>query len=147
MGNMQINYQPNGSGGGIKAVTEGTVDFGASDMPMTDEQISAYKEKNGGHGVLLFPTVLGAVVPVYNVPGVSRGTELPAHRSGGIFLGKDHDLERSGAGEGQPRRARFLPLRLSLSTVPMEAAPPSASPIICRRSARSGVTRSAKILR
>lgn len=59
IGNVQINYQPNGSGGGIKGVTDGTVDFGASDMPMTDEQLKAYKDKHG-FDVLLFPTVLGA---------------------------------------------------------------------------------------
>ena len=45
VGNVQINYQPNGSGGGIKAVTEGTIDFGASDMPMTDEQLKAFKDQ------------------------------------------------------------------------------------------------------
>ena len=65
----QINYQSVGSGAGIKQVTEGTVDFGASDGPMNDEQIKAYKTKNGS-GILHFPTVLGAVVPTYNIPGV-----------------------------------------------------------------------------
>ena len=55
-GNVQINYQPIGSGGGIKAVTEGTVDFGASDAPLTDAQLAAYKAKNK-YDVLLFPTV------------------------------------------------------------------------------------------
>src|SRR5579875_3377980 len=59
VGNVQINYQPNGSGGGIKNVTEGTVDFGASDMPLTDEQLKAYKDAHG-FDLLLFPTVLGA---------------------------------------------------------------------------------------
>src|SRR5215470_19845297 len=66
----QINYQPVGSGAGIKQMTEGTVDFGATDGPMSDEQLKAYRAKNGT-GVLHFPTVLGAVVPTYNVPGVS----------------------------------------------------------------------------
>src|ERR1700740_998174 len=66
----QINYQSVGSGAGIKQVTEGTVDFGASDGPMNDDQIKAYKTKNGS-GILHFPTVLGAVVPTYNIPGVS----------------------------------------------------------------------------
>src|SRR5882762_7723466 len=64
----QINYQSVGSGAGIKQVTEGTVDFGASDGPMNDEQIKAYRAKNGA-GILHFPTVLGAVVPTYNIPG------------------------------------------------------------------------------
>jgi phosphate transport system substrate-binding protein len=88
IGNVQINYQPNGSGGGIKAVTDGTADFGASDMPMTDEQIKAFKDKNGGHGILLFPTVLGAVVPVFNVPGVSAELNFPRTVLADIFLGK-----------------------------------------------------------
>src|SRR5467141_2175032 len=67
---IQINYQSIGSGGGIRQVTEGTVDFGASDGPMNDEQIKAFQEKHG-FGILHFPTVLGAVVPTYNTSGVS----------------------------------------------------------------------------
>jgi phosphate transport system substrate-binding protein len=87
IGNTQINYQANGSGGGIKAVTDGTADFGASDMPMTDEQLKAFKDKNG-HGVLLFPTVLGAVVPVYNVTGVTGELNFRGSVLADIFLGK-----------------------------------------------------------
>jgi phosphate transport system substrate-binding protein len=87
IGNTQINYQANGSGGGIKAVTDGTADFGASDMPMTDEQLKTFKEKNG-HGVLLFPTVLGAVVPVYNISGVTGELNIPRAVLADIFLGK-----------------------------------------------------------
>src|SRR2546430_12092395 len=63
---VQINYQSIGSGGGIRQVLEGTVDFGASDGPMSDEQLAKAKVK-----ILHIPTVLGAVVPAYNVPGVS----------------------------------------------------------------------------
>src|SRR5262249_32779629 len=59
---VQINYQSVGSGAGIKQVTEGTVDFGASDGPMNEEQLKAYQDKHGS-GILHFPTVLGAVVP------------------------------------------------------------------------------------
>src|SRR6516225_9457319 len=66
---IQINYQPIGSGGGIKQVTEATVDFGATDGPMNDEQLAEFKSKRGTQ-VLHFPTVLGAVVPTYNVPGL-----------------------------------------------------------------------------
>src|SRR5690349_11119967 len=62
---VQVNYQPIGSGGGITQVTKGVVDFGASDMPMKDEQLSASPIK-----LVHIPTVLGAVVPVYNVPGM-----------------------------------------------------------------------------
>src|SRR3954453_7006879 len=54
-GHAQINYQANGSGGGIKGVTEGTVDFGASDMPMTDEQVSAFQQKHKS-SIKVFPT-------------------------------------------------------------------------------------------
>src|SRR6202047_715664 len=64
--NIQINYQSIGSGGGIRQLQAGTVDFGASDGPMTDEQLSQSKVK-----VLHFPTVLGAVVPTYNITGVT----------------------------------------------------------------------------
>src|SRR5271155_1391601 len=64
-GNIQINYSSIGSGGGIRQVMAGTVDFGASDMPLADDQLGQFKVKP-----LHFPTVLGAVVPTYNVPGV-----------------------------------------------------------------------------
>lgn len=87
IGNVQINYQANGSGGGIKAITEGTVDFGASDMPMTDEQMAAFKSKQGST-ILMFPTVLGAVVPTYNVPDVSGELSFTPEVLAGIFMGK-----------------------------------------------------------
>jgi phosphate transport system substrate-binding protein len=82
----QINYQPIGSGGGIRQITEATVEFGASDMPMTDEQL---KEAEGKlkTKVLNIPTVLGAVVPVYNVPGVSSELKFTPEVLAGIFLG------------------------------------------------------------
>ena len=62
----QINYQSIGSGGGIRQVLDGTVDFGATDGPMTDEQL-----KDAPGHIMHFPTVLGADVPVYNLPGVA----------------------------------------------------------------------------
>src|SRR5690349_18950086 len=62
---IQINYQSIGSGGGIRQVTEGTVDFGATDGPMNDQQLHEFKQKHGAD-VLHFPTVLGADVPAYN---------------------------------------------------------------------------------
>jgi phosphate transport system substrate-binding protein len=86
VGKAQINYQANGSGGGIKGVTEGTVDFGASDMPMTDEQLKDYKAKHG-FDVLMLPTVLGAAVPTYNVPGVSQELNFTPEALAGIYLG------------------------------------------------------------
>jgi phosphate transport system substrate-binding protein len=80
---VQINYQAIGSGGGIKQLTEGTVDFGASDMPMTDEQIAALKVKP-----LHFPTVLGGIVLTYNIPGVASGLRLTPEAVAGIYLGE-----------------------------------------------------------
>ena len=85
--NLQINYQSIGSGGGIKQVTEGTVDFGASDGPMNDDQLKAYQDKHGS-GILHFPTVLGAVVPTYNIPGVDASLNFTPEALAGIFLGK-----------------------------------------------------------
>jgi len=83
----QINYQPVGSGAGIKQMTEGTVDFGATDGPMNDEQLKAYRTKNG-FGVLHFPTVLGAAVPTYNIPGVAETLNFTPEALSGIFLGR-----------------------------------------------------------
>src|SRR5579863_669047 len=68
--NVQFTYPSIGSGGGSKQVTERTVDFGASDGPMNDDQIKTFLEKRGTN-ILHFPSVLGAVVPAYNVPGVT----------------------------------------------------------------------------
>ncbi len=85
--NVQVNYQPIGSGGGIKGVDEGTVDFGASDMPLTAKQLAAYKDKHGSD-LLMFPTVLGAAVPSYNVTGVSTDLKFTPAVLAGIFLGK-----------------------------------------------------------
>jgi len=80
---IQINYQSIGSGGGIRQVTAGTVDFGASDMPMTDKQLQDSKTK-----ILNIPTVLGADVPAYNIPGVTGEVKFTSEALAGIFLGK-----------------------------------------------------------
>ena len=85
--NLQINYQSIGSGGGIKQVTEGTVDFGATDGPMNDDQLKAFQDKHG-FGILHFPTVLGAVVPTYNITGVDATLNFTPEALAGIFLGK-----------------------------------------------------------
>jgi len=98
----QFNYQSVGSGAGIKQVTEGTVDFGASDGPMNDDQIKAYRTKNGA-GILHFPTVLGAVVPTYNIPGVGGALNFTPEALSGIFLGrisKWNDPAIAGANKG-----------------------------------------------
>ena len=80
--NVQFNYQSIGSGGGIRQISAKTVDFGASDGPMTDAQMESAK------GALLhLPTVLGAVVPVYNIEGVSGKINFTQKAIAGIFLG------------------------------------------------------------
>jgi phosphate transport system substrate-binding protein len=80
---VHINYQSIGSGGGIKQVSEGTVDFGASDGPMNDDQLAAAKVK-----VMHLPTVLGAVVPIYNLPGISKPLNFSGDVIADIYLGK-----------------------------------------------------------
>ena len=81
--NVQINYQSIGSGGGIRQVTNQTVFFGATDGPMTDDQLLAAPGK-----ILHFPTVLGAVVPVYNIPNVRAELKFSGQVLADIFLGK-----------------------------------------------------------
>ncbi|HMC82187.1 MAG TPA: phosphate ABC transporter substrate-binding protein PstS [Candidatus Polarisedimenticolia bacterium] len=81
--NVQINYQSIGSGGGIRQLTNQTVFFGATDGPMTSDQILAAPGK-----VLHFPTVLGGVVPVYNIPGVDAELKFTGPVLANIFLGK-----------------------------------------------------------
>lgn len=79
---VKINYQSIGSGGGIRQVSDGTVDFGASDGPMTDDQMNQAKVK-----VMHVPTVLGAVVPIYNLPGI-RTLNFSGDVIADIYLGK-----------------------------------------------------------
>ncbi len=80
---IQINYQSIGSGGGIRQVINGTVDFGASDGPMTDDMLKEAKTK-----ILHMPTVLGADVPAYNIPGVNAELKFTPEALAGIFMGK-----------------------------------------------------------
>src|SRR5438552_14500650 len=99
---IQINYQSIGSGGGIRQVIEGTVDFGATDGPMTDEQLKQAKSK-----ILHFPTVLGAVVPAYHIPGIAQEINFTAEALAGIFLGKitkwnDPELKKANAAVNLP---------------------------------------------
>ena len=99
-----LNYQSIGSGGGIKQITAKTVDFGASDMPLMPEQL----EKDG---LLQFPTVMGGVVPVYNIKGVSAGQiTLSPKVLADIYLGKitkwnDPALKEHNAGVALPDQA------------------------------------------
>ena len=100
--NIQINYQSVGSGAGIRQVLSGTVDFGASDGPMTDEQLAQSKD-----GVLHFPTVLGSVVPTYNLPGVDTELQFTQAALADIYLGKatkwnDPEIAKSNPGVNLP---------------------------------------------
>lgn len=102
--NVRINYQSIGSGGGIRQVTQETVFFGATDGPMTNEQLQAAPGR-----ILHFPTVLGAVVPIYNIPGVSSELKFTGPVLADIFLGKitkwnDPALAKLNAGVSLPDR-------------------------------------------
>jgi phosphate transport system substrate-binding protein len=81
---VKINYQSIGSGGGIRQLSEQTVDFGASDSPMSDQELANAK----GGAVLHFPTVMGAVVITYNLPGINRPLNLSGDLIADIFAGK-----------------------------------------------------------
>lgn len=80
---VEVNYQSIGSGGGIKSISDGTVDFGASDAAMNDDQLKAAK----GGEILHIPMALGAVVPTYNIPGVTAQLKFTPDTLAGIFLG------------------------------------------------------------
>lgn len=85
--NVHINYQSIGSGGGIRQLSAGIVDFGGTDGPMTDAQL-ADAQSHIGAGILHFPTALGADVPTYNIPGISAELNFTPDALAGIFLGK-----------------------------------------------------------
>jgi phosphate transport system substrate-binding protein len=100
--NVQINYQSIGSGGGIRQLLAGTVDFGASDGPMSDEQLGQAKFK-----ILHFPTVLGAVVPTYNIAGVSGELNFTQKALAGVYLGtitkwNDPEIAKANSGAKLP---------------------------------------------
>ncbi len=94
---VQINYQSIGSGGGIRQVLNGTVDFGASDGPMSDEQLKEAKTK-----ILHIPTVMGAVVPAYNVSGISGEVKFTPEALAGIFLGKIQNWNDAAITQANP---------------------------------------------
>ena len=106
---VQINYQAIGSGGGIKQVTEGTVDFGASDGPMTDDQLKEAKDKRGTD-ILHIPTVMGGIVLSYNLSSVSTKLKLDGKAVADIFLGKitkwdDAQIKKLNPGVSLPDKA------------------------------------------
>jgi phosphate transport system substrate-binding protein len=104
---LQFNYQSIGSGGGIQQVTQGTVDFGATDGPMNEMQLKDFADKHGGSGILHFPTVMGADVPAYKIAGVSQALNFTPEALAGIFLGKitkwnDPELMKANPGVKLP---------------------------------------------
>ncbi len=106
---VQINYQSVGSGAGIRQISQEIVDFGASDGPMTDAQLAASKQK-----LLHIPTVLGAVVPAYNLPGVNTELKFSGDVIADIYLGRitkwnDPRLARDNPGVNLPNHT-ILPV-------------------------------------
>ena len=102
---IEINYQSIGSGGGIRQVTAGTVDFGASDGPMSDEQLAASKVK-----LIHLPTVLGSVVPAYSIPGFKGELKFTPDVIAGIYLGKitawnDPAIAKANPGTSLPNQS------------------------------------------
>ncbi len=102
--NVAINYQSIGSGGGIRQLSAGTVDFGASDMPLKDDLL----QKLNLH-ITQFPTVLGAVVPSYNIPGVTATLKFTPAALAGIYLGKitkwnDPEIRKNNPGVKLPAK-------------------------------------------
>jgi phosphate transport system substrate-binding protein len=93
---VQVNYQPIGSGGGIRQVTSGLVDFGASDMPMDDAALAASKIK-----LIHIPTVMGAVVPIFNVPGVDD-LRFSGSTLADIYLGKIQSWDDAAIAKDNP---------------------------------------------
>jgi len=93
---VQVNYQPIGSGGGIRQVTSGLVDFGASDMPMDDAALAASKIK-----LIHIPTVMGAVVPIFNVPGVND-LRFSGSTLADIYLGKIQSWDDAAIAKDNP---------------------------------------------
>jgi phosphate transport system substrate-binding protein len=106
---VHINYQSIGSGGGIRQASDGTVDFGATDGPMSDQQLSDAKVK-----LMHVPTVLGAVVPVYNVPGITNDLNFSGDVIADIYLGSikkwnDPRIAKDNPGVNLPDR-QILPV-------------------------------------
>ena len=109
---IEFNYQSIGSGGGIRQVIQGTVDFGASDAPMSEKQMKEVKDKQGTE-ILHIPTVMGAVVITYNLPGVGKGLKITPEVLSDIYLGKitkwnDSRISSDNKGVKLPNEAIFV---------------------------------------
>jgi phosphate transport system substrate-binding protein len=118
---VQIGYQAIGSGGGIRQILEGAIDFGATDGPMSDRQLQSYKESHG-YRLLHFATVLGADVPVYNLPGAPE-LNFTGEILSGIYLGRITKWDDPMLREANPK-----------------ANLPSATIVVAHRSEGSGTT-------
>src|ERR1700731_557738 len=112
---IEIEYQAIGSGAGIREITAGAFDFGASDGPMDNAQLKEYRAKRG-MAILHFLTVLGADVPTYNIPRVTAELKFTPEALAGIFLGKitkwdDPQLTRTNPEANLPNREIVVAFR------------------------------------
>ena len=109
MTGVQINYSSIGSGGGIKQVTESTVDFGATDAPLNEQQMSDFSSKRGTE-VIHLPIIMGGVAITYNLPSVGQGLKLDGEALADIYLGKlkkwnDPRIVKMNPGKNLPNKA------------------------------------------
>jgi phosphate transport system substrate-binding protein len=109
MTGVQINYSSIGSGGGIQQASEGTVDFGASDAPLTDQQMGTFKDKRGTE-IIHLPIIMGGVAVTYNLPSVGKGLKLDGETLADIYLGKlkkwdDERIKKLNPGKNLPNKA------------------------------------------
>ena len=123
-----INYQSIGSGAGIQQVKAGTVDFGASDAALSNDRL-----KELPRPVFHFPTVAGAVVLAYNLPGLQGPLQLTPEVLDRHLHGQDHDLERQASRGGEPGRGAAGGADPGRCIAPTAAAPPTSSRPTCRR--------------
>ena len=126
---VQINYQSIGSGGGIKQVTEGTVDFGASDAPLADDKL-----REMPHPVIHFPTVGGAVVLAYNLPGLKQPLRLTTDALIAIYTGRvtkwnDARIAAANVGVTLPKGVSRLRLAMSVNST-AAGLPGGISPVL-----------------
>ena len=109
MTGVQINYSSIGSGGGIQQITEGTVDFGASDAPLTQDQMNTFRSKRGTE-IIHLPIIMGGVAVTYNLPSVGQGLKLDGETLADIYLGKiykwnDPRIVKLNPGKNLPNKA------------------------------------------
>ena len=126
---INITYSPTGSGAGIAAITARTVDFGASDAPLSDQQLADCK------GCVVIPWALAAVSIPYNLPGLNGRVHLNGATLANIYLGDDHELERPGDQEAEPEARPCRTRRSRPSTARTARARPTRTRTTSRRSA------------